>query len=308
MSTKEISTKNEKPKKNNKLGIIVAIMAVIIIVQFVKIYMDSIEEEELTEQITETEETLAETLTDLRDIKVELEEKIAQIEKLGGDVSELEQAKAEIEKELSNTRKRNQRTMNQLRNKVEGYEELLVAKDKEIEKLTAINKELYTENTDLKTEKNQLNKAITELNESKDQLENKVEIASHLKVENVVISALNESGKERESPFRPRHINQLKIVFNIAENNVAPIEGKEIMIQILDPQDNVIFDVSRGSGTFLFNDKEEFYTSKQEILFDNSRQQLIFMYEKGSEYETGNYKVAIYTEDYKMGNGTFEVK
>ena len=56
------------------------------------------------------------------------------------------------------------------------------------------------------------------------------EIASQLKVENFRIVALNDRGKERTSPFKSRQVEQLKVEFNIAENNVAPIEGKKIMI------------------------------------------------------------------------------
>jgi hypothetical protein len=43
----------------------------------------------------------------------------------------------------------------------------------------------------------------------------------------------------------------LKIEFNIAENNVAPIEGKKIIVRIIDENNQVIFDVARGSGTFI---------------------------------------------------------
>jgi cell division protein ZapB len=80
------------------------------------------------------------------------------------------------------------------------------------------------------------------------------------------------------------------------------------MIRVIDENGQVLFDVSRGSGTFLFNGKEEFYTAAQEILFDNTRQQLTFLYDKGSEYAEGNYVLEIYTDDYLIGRGDFTVK
>jgi cell division protein ZapB len=70
----------------------------------------------------------------------------------------------------------------------------------------------------------------------------------------------------------------------------------------------VIFDQSRGSGTFMLANKEEFYTAAQEILFDNTRQRLTFLYEKGSDYADGNYLVEVFTGGYKMGEARFEVK
>jgi hypothetical protein len=171
-----------------------------------------------------------------------------------------------------------------------------------------VNKELLVENKTLKTQKNELGDSINKLSQTKEELATKVAIASQLKVENMRIVALNDRGKERESPFRNKQISKLKVEFNIAENNVAPIEGKKIMIRIIDENNQVLFDVTRGSGTFIFNGKEEFYTASQEILFDNTRQKLSFLYEKGSDYASGSYVLEVYTDDYLMGRGEFSVK
>ena len=80
------------------------------------------------------------------------------------------------------------------------------------------------------------------------------------------------------------------------------------MIRIVDENGQVLFDVNKGSGTFLYNGKEEFYTEAQEVLFDNTRQKLSFLYNKGSEYASGTYRMEVYTDDYMMGGGEFVVK
>ena len=80
------------------------------------------------------------------------------------------------------------------------------------------------------------------------------------------------------------------------------------MIRIIDENGQVLFDVTRGSGTFIYNGKEEFYTAAQEVLFDNTRQKLAFIYEKGSEYAEGAYTLEIYTDDYMIGRGEFVVR
>jgi regulator of replication initiation timing len=296
-------------KKSNKASIIaIAILSIIIIVQFVKIYFDSKEEQILRAEHATTEEELATTMQRLNEIKLELNEKIAEIEKLGGDVSELQKARQEIEAELKRTRRANGQVIKELKDRVEGYEELLKLKDEEIDKLKSVNKELLTENVTLKTEKNQLGDSISRLTQTKEELASKVAIASQLKAENIRIVALNDRGRERESPFKNRQVGKLKIDFNLAENNVAPIEGKKIMIRIIDQNGQVLFDVARGSGTFIYNGKEEFYTASQEILFDNTKQRLSYLYEKGSDYAAGAYVLEVYCDDYKMGSGKFEVK
>ena len=86
------------------------------------------------------------------------------------------------------------------------------------------------------------------------------------------------------------------------------MEGKDVIVRVIEPDGNVVFDVARGSGTFMHDDKELYYTAKQNILFDNSGQELSFLYEKGSEYQEGRHTVEIYADDYVIGTTHFEVR
>ena len=304
--------KNEQPeapkKSNQKYAIIIAVLSIIIIVQFVSSYFNKQERDQLRVEKSSTEEQLATTMHRLDEISAELDQRIAEIQRLGGDISELTKAKEEIETKLKKTRTANGQVIKELKDKVEGYELLLKNKDEEIEKLKNVNKELLTENTTLKVQKSKLGDSINRLTQTKEELASKVTLASQLKAENVRIVAVNDKGKERESPFRNRQVGNIKVEFNLAENNVAPIEGKKIMIRIVDQNGQVLFDVARGSGTFMYNSKEEFYTASQEILFDNTRQKLTYLYDKGSDYAPGTYTLEIYCDDYKMGPGQFSVK
>lgn len=303
-----MSETNNTPRKNNKAAVAIALLSIVVIVQGIKIYMDYQEKSEVRQELAESNENLESTMTRLNEIKTELEDKIKQIEKLGGDVAELEKARAEVDAELKSVRKRNDKAIRDLKDRVAGYEELLKLKDDEIEKLQSINKELFSENRNLKTKQNVLNDSINRLAKNKSDLQSKVQIASQLKAENIQVMAVSGKGKERESPFRSRQLESLKVEFNIAENKVAPIEGKKIMIRVLDENGQPIFNVDKGSGTFMYNGKEEFYTAAQEILFDNSRQKLTFLYEKGSDYASGTYTVEILADGYRMGVMQFVVK
>ena len=311
----ELTNKSEKAAvpaaaavRNNRTSIIIALMAIVIIIQGIKIYLDTKEKQEVQTQLTTTEEELATTMQRMTEIRTELDLKIAEVTKLGGEVADLQLAKSEIENELKRNIRATGKEIKALKDRVEGYELLLKNKDEEIEKLQSVNKELLTENRSLKTQKNQLGDSLNRLSQTREDLATKVAIASQLKAENVRIVGLNERGKERESPFKSRQVGKLRIEFNIAENNVAPIEGKKIMIRIIDENNQVLFDVARGSGTFIYQGKEEFYTASQEILFDNTRQKLTYLYDKGSDYAPGNYTLEIYSDDYLMGTGTFAVK
>jgi len=306
------STTPTQPPKSNKAPIVIALLSIIVIIQSIKIFLDYREKGEVKQQLETTTVDLTDTRQRLVEISTELDQKIIEIKKLGGDVEDLQKAKAEIETQLKRNVAWSSKAIKELKDRVAGYEELLKAKDTEIENLKSLNTNLYSENKDLKTEintqKSKLSDSISKLTKNKDELAGKVAIASQLKAENVKIVSLSEKGKEREGPFRSRQLEKLKVDFNLAENKVAPIEGKKIMIRLTDETGQVIFDMAKGSGSFILNGKEEWYTAMQEILFDNTKQKLSFVYAKGSDYPSGNYTIEIFTDGYKMGSAQFVVK
>jgi cell division protein ZapB len=93
MSEQTPNTPNQNPKpvapvkkSNNKMALLVGFLAIVIIIQGIKIYLDSQEKQEVKEQLTSTEEQYATTMQRLTEIQAEFDLKIAEIEKLGGDV------------------------------------------------------------------------------------------------------------------------------------------------------------------------------------------------------------------------------
>ena len=122
----EISTTPlpQAPRKSNKTTFIIAVMAVVIIVQGIKIYLDSQEKQEVKTQLTSTEQELATTMQRMEEIKTELNEKIAEVQKLGGNVADLEKAKAEIETELKRSKRANGKVIKELKDHI-GLKEIL---------------------------------------------------------------------------------------------------------------------------------------------------------------------------------------
>lgn len=297
----------EKPasKRNSTALFIVLVLTLLAMIVFFYFKSESLEKEnaERTAEINRT-------VLQLDSISNELNNKILTISQLGGEVDTLLKIKAQMEEEKKSllTVQNNQKELiASLKDKVEGYQELLLAKDLEIEQLQKINDQLLTENSELKIEKEQLSESISQIKQDKSKLEEKVAFASRLRIEGLKVFAVG-GGKEREGEFRNRQIEQLKIVFTVSENKVAPIEGKQLLVRILGPDGNVLFDVARGSGSFVFEGRELFYSAKQDILYDKSSQVVSLFYNKGSDYTLGRHLVEVYTDQYLMGSGTFTVK
>ena len=301
------SSSSGNPGKSKNSAIII-ILSLLVVALSVKVFLDYGERVKLDQELSDSTTELGATKTRLEEIQLELENKIAEIGKLGGDIEELTKAKAEVESTLKKNRAWSNRNIKELKDRVEGYEKLLKMKDEELADLKLLNEELYSENTDLRIKQNKLNDSLARVNKRKDELAGQVAIASQLKAENIRVLSIGANNREKESPFRSRSVGKLKVQFNLAENKVAPIEGKKILVRILDENNQVIFDLAKGSGTFRVNGREEWYTSAQEILFDNTRQELSFQYDKGSEYISGNYTVEIYADNYRIGTTMFIVK
>ncbi len=295
---------------NGKKGLIVILAILLLALAAAGVYY-FLNSKKLAEEKAATETQLQQAYYDLDSIGTSLDQKILMISQLGGEVDSLVAVKAELEEEKAKLRRReiNQgKQINALKSRVGGYKELLLAKDKEIEELQKFNTVLVAENNELKEEKNKLNKTLSTLNTEKTELQQKVAAASQLKMEEFVVYAINKRGKEYKNAFRNRQIKELKIQFSLAENKVAPIEGKNIIIRVIGLDGNVLFDVAKGSGTFLFEGREQFFTAKQEVLYDRSKKEITFIYDKGSDYEKGVYQVEVYGDDYLLGKGSFTVK
>lgn len=296
-----------EPKKNRTPIFIVVTFLLLAAVVFFYYQNQQLQDE----KERQFQEILA-TQAKLDSIGDELDIRIQTILELGGEVDTLEAIKAQLEadkKQLLVDAQYQRGRITKLNNRVAGYKELLVLKDEEIEQLKVLNEQLSEENTTLKVEKDQLNQTVQELEENKKELASKVAYASRLQIEGMQVNAINDNGRERDGgEYRNRHIEQLKIMFTVVENEIAPIEGKELLLRVIAPDGNVLFDVTRGSGSFTFENREMFYTAKQEILYDRNSQLVTFLYNKGSDYAVGQHKVEVYTDDYLMGKGSFMVK
>ncbi|AFL85664.1 hypothetical protein Belba_3150 [Belliella baltica DSM 15883] len=299
----------EKPTSTEKgKNILIIVLIILVIISGIKLYSDSVDRNKKTEEILLLSEENNEINQRLDSITYQLDLRIQEIEKLGGDVSSLEEIRDQLIIERNLDKKRSAEEIASLNTKINSYTAVLQEKDQEIVRLREINQQLYAENEDLKSSQAEIEETVVQLNLKKEELEEKVNIAARLKAENVVIAAVNSRGREREDGFRNRQLERLKITFNIADNKVAEKGPRDIFVQIIAPNNQPIFDIARGSGTFLIDGREEFYTVQQDIMFDNTKQVLTYFYEKGSKYVAGTYQVRIYADNYQIGNGSFEVK
>lgn len=147
------------------------------------------------------------------------------------------------------------------------------------------------------------NDTLTKQNQD---LSNKVQIASALKVAqlDVVAYKVKGSGKEVEVT-RANPAKKIKINFTVAENAVAPKGNHDVFIRIFDPAGNFI---TGDGGSFTSDGQTLPYTYKTSINFNDDGATYPVDWINPSPFQKGTYTVILYADGYTMGKTTFSLK
>jgi hypothetical protein len=277
------------------------------------------------EVINQKVEELASARVRLDSIGSQLDAKIAQIKVLGGNVESLEAAKKQLEADKVQLKKVNSFSKQQYDVKIADFVTLLAAKDAELSQLkkenvelVAKNKDLFSqngtltsENMGLKTAKQLLADSVNDAYRRNRELTAKVTRASALQAQFVQALALSDKNKERDGGvYRASKVDKIKVIFQLQPNPIAKQDVKTIFMRVLDPDGAVLYDSGVGSGNFDMFGKESTYTAKTDIQFQNNGQGVEIVYGRGSaiQYREGHYKIELYSEGFKIGEGSFDVK
>lgn len=283
------------------------------------LYFQERQKNEVTSgNLTMTNQQLLRTNTTLDSISTQLDAKIAEIQSLGGNVEELTKVKEQLERDKKSLAGAKASDVRKYEQKIKEYTSILAEKDAELVKLreenqvlTTQNQELATSNEGLKTEITTTRQAYTDtvsqLSTKNRELSDKVSIGAALKVQNVNVYAVNDKGKERER-IKANKVEQVRIAFNLPENPITEHNQKEIFVRVLDPSGAIISDMATGSGTFVHQGKEMIYTIKKNVTYQGNNQQVDVLYRNGKPFGKGKHTIELYSEGFKIGQGSFEVK
>jgi hypothetical protein len=266
------------------------------------------QEQDLEARVSE----LATTEVKLDSISRQLDARIAEVEGLGGDVEELKRVRAQLEADRTSLRRGNA-TMSK---KVKEYEDFLTKKDEELAQLRAENQQLLSQNdslmvftTSLTRERQLLSDSLLGVVDKNRELEEKVTLASAMRARNVKVYAISNKGKVREGDnVRSRRVDKVRVDFILEKNPLAKQDEKTVYMRILNPQGAIMSDVAAGSGVFQYNGKDETYTKSKEIQFTNNNQDVSMMYDRSASFPSGTYSVELYSEGFKIGEGSFSVR
>ena len=289
-------------------------------------YLFTTQKTELTQQqalVVEKAREMAMTKTKLDSISTVLDLKIAEIEKLGGDVAELTKVKEQLEKDkLAFSRSKKVETGKYLA-KIKEYEQFLAEKDEVIAQLRAENEHLVASNDSLHTHvgsltsererlvqrQAELTDSVTTFTAANKELSEKVSLAAALKAQNLKVLTVNSRGKVKDKDeYKAKNVDKIKLTFNLPENALTAQEPKDIFVRVLDPDGAVVADDATGSGEFEINGAASKFTTRESVAYQNNNQKVEMLYDNANKFRPGKYNVELYAEGYKIGGGNFVIK
>ena len=305
-------TTEQENKKSSNLIFILIILVLIGVIAYL-LFTNNKKTDTITEQQEEiklSQDSLSAKVKMLEDLQLQYHSLEAQAKELGISKDSLSAKIAELDETIKKLKNGNAVNMKKLNAQIEGYKKELVAKEEEIVQLRKQNADLTATNDTLKTEKAAMKDSINSLEVVRTDLQQKYEMASILKAENIGVEVITIKGKEiREEEYKVKNIDQIKLTFQLADNKVAPKNNKIIYMQVIEPNGATLFDSSTGGGFFKTSEgKEIAYTAKQTAEFTNTKQWITFVYKKGSEYKVGTYTIKIWQDGNFIGETTMVVK
>ena len=180
----------------------------------------------------------------------------------------------------------------------------------QIDSLYRVNKVLKEENVQItdKFEKEQVK--TTELTKDKEQLSEKVSLASTLKAYNIkgVPIRLKSGGKKEEVADKAKKADKIKVIFTLSENLIAANGNKTIYVRIARPDEKILTVSNDDTYTFDYNGEKIQYSVKKDIDYQNRAMEITLYWDKVEDFTPGAYVVSVFTDGYLIGEAQFGLK
>jgi uncharacterized phage infection (PIP) family protein YhgE len=233
------------------------------------------------------------------ELQGQLTEKTTEISKMKNEIRSILNKKNASAAELS----RAKTLIDELNQKVASLEE-------DVARLTQENETLTVEKTQLTADKDKLTTDLQTTSTAKEELEKKVDVASTLNATNIAITPIDErrNGKEKETTTAKR-VDKLMISFDV-DNRIAQSGQTDVYVCITAPNGQPVSVEALGSGKFPTREEgEKFFTAKVPVQVEaGKRKPVQFAWKQNSDFQRGNYKIEIYHNGFKIGEGTRELK
>lgn len=310
------ATPTQEPKKDYK-GLIIALLAAGLLGTWGYLLWNNNKNEQTIQQ---KEATISQVTDEKTELQRNFDASLARLDSVTGNNNALEGKLTEKNSEITklkgeirsilNKKNATQAELTKAKALIAEMDVKVAGLEQEVARLTAENQQL---NTDLTSEKGKTTQLTTDLattTTAKQELEKTVDIASTLNAYNIAITPINEKkgGKEKVTTTAKR-VDKLVVSFDV-DNRIAPAGNADVYVLVTGPDGKPVSQEALGSGTFTTREEgDKPFTAKVPVKIETSKKVAVeFALKQTDNFLKGNYKIEIYHNGFKIGEGTRELK
>jgi hypothetical protein len=172
----------------------------------------------------------------------------------------------------------------------------------QIDSLNTRNKVLVAENSQIKQQITEVRDVNTALVKVKEELTEKVEVASVIQAKNISAVAVNKKNKETS---RLNYMEKLRVGFTLRENPIAEAGQKQVYMRVIRPDSLVI--TTSPDNLFDYNGNKMIYSATRTIDYMNQDIDVTIWLDNTGDFIAGNYSAQVYLDGVIIGKTTFMI-
>ena len=182
----------------------------------------------------------------------------------------------------------------------------------QLDSLYVVNQELMAENERIREEVQEERKQNRNLQRQKEELTNKVNLATVLRIYNLNAEAVRFKGGSQETVTdKAGRTERVRVRFTIGQNDLISSGSKVFYLRIADPSKNIICKGMGDEYSFKYNGETLQYTERILVNYDNREKDVTAYYIKpsGKEMLPGYYFVDVYDDSNNLvGQTSFNLR
>lgn len=204
-------------------------------------------------------------------------------------------------KELQQTKSTDAREIARLKKELATMRAVIRSYVIEIDSLNRLNQNLTAENTRIKGQYEEANKQIEGLSTEKQNLSEKVAIASQLDAVGINMTGMD---KRNRATRKLKKTKALQVNFSLAKNVTAPSGMKTIYVRINTPTGALL----GGAGTFPYENKNLQCSMKRTVEYNGKETPITLFCNIDQALQAGTYRVSVFADGNMIGSQSFVLK
>lgn len=291
--------KQPENKPSTALVVLVILLAIAVIVLGYKYFSESRQLVQTTDEKAILEDVKSDLEKQLRDMIVEYDS----LKTTNDSVNGLLNGEQDKIKNLLRMQATDAEKIRKYQGELETLRKVMRSYIVQIDSLNTRNRELTSENIQVKEQLTTAETQNVELSKKTEILNTQVQLAKVLSAKNILASPLNKSDKANNKVSK---VAKVKVCFTVRENAVAEAGTKDIYMRIIRPDEVVL--PAGTSETFLYNGTQVIFSAKRQLEYENKDIDMCIYWDKNADLIAGNYTVILYAENYEIGSATFTLK